>query len=463
MKKLRYVLALFAAKAAVLALRVTGHNGTNFPGVVALRICPDFLQYIAKPAKIIGVTGTNGKTTVSNLLKDCLRLFGREVLNNSAGSNTVTGIATSLIRSVTPLGRQRYETAVFELDERSSRLIFPHVQPDLLLVTNLSRDSIMRNGHPEFIGMILTRYLPRKTKLVLNADDLLSAFLAKENERVYYGIRRLPGDGTECRNLIDDMQICPQCRSRLSYEYNRYSNIGKAFCPQCDFRSPEYAYCVEEVDLAAMTMSFAEQGAQTQVRLLGQGVFNIYNEVSVIAVLRELGYEIERIGEALEKIEITRSRFDRLSIGGITFSAMLCKDRNAYAASRVFEYIAAQPGEKEILLYCNNFEDAHNWSENTCWLYDCDFELLRAANVRRIVTCGARGIDYKLRLLSAGIPEEAITYSEDAVEGVDALDPVDGEQIYLLYGTDSRTPAPAVRKRLISVLEQRAKEREVRA
>ena len=56
MGKLRFFIALWIAKLSVVALRITKHNGTNFPGVVALRICPQFLKYIGKPEKVIGVT-----------------------------------------------------------------------------------------------------------------------------------------------------------------------------------------------------------------------------------------------------------------------------------------------------------------------------------------------------------------------------------------------------------------------
>ena len=66
MGRLRYYFALWAAKLSVVALKITRHNGTNFPGVVALRLCPDFLEYIKKPDRIIGVTGTNGKTTATD-------------------------------------------------------------------------------------------------------------------------------------------------------------------------------------------------------------------------------------------------------------------------------------------------------------------------------------------------------------------------------------------------------------
>ena len=72
MGKLRFLLALWLAKLSVPALKITRHNGTDFPGSLALKLCPDFLRYVGKPGTIIAVTGTNGKTTVSNLLTDIL-------------------------------------------------------------------------------------------------------------------------------------------------------------------------------------------------------------------------------------------------------------------------------------------------------------------------------------------------------------------------------------------------------
>ena len=46
--------------------------------------------------------------------------------------------------------------AVLEVDERASVRIFPYVKPDYAVVTNLTRDSIMRNAHPGYIADILT-------------------------------------------------------------------------------------------------------------------------------------------------------------------------------------------------------------------------------------------------------------------------------------------------------------------
>ena len=104
MGKLRFLLALWLAKLSVPALKITRHNGTDFPGSLALKLCPDFLRYVGKPGAIIAVTGTNGKTTVSNLLTDILEADGKKVLSNRSGSNITSGISTALLRGCDLLG-----------------------------------------------------------------------------------------------------------------------------------------------------------------------------------------------------------------------------------------------------------------------------------------------------------------------------------------------------------------------
>ena len=67
MGKLRFLLALWLGKLSIPALKITHHNGTDFPGSLAVKVCPDFLKYVGKPPLMVAVTGTNGKTTVSNM------------------------------------------------------------------------------------------------------------------------------------------------------------------------------------------------------------------------------------------------------------------------------------------------------------------------------------------------------------------------------------------------------------
>ena len=140
MGKLRFYFALWMAKLSIPALAITHHNGTDFPGSLALKICPDFLKYVGKPETIVAITGTNGKTTVSNMLSGLLESEGRHVVTNRTGSNIVSGIATALLRGCNLAGKvTKYDIAVLEVDERSSLRIYPYVQPDFVAITNLCR------------------------------------------------------------------------------------------------------------------------------------------------------------------------------------------------------------------------------------------------------------------------------------------------------------------------------------
>ena len=63
-----------------------------------------------------------------------------------------------------------------------------------MIIANLSRDSIMRTGHPQYVRDILTEFIPPETKLICNADDLNASLAAPGNDKVYYGIEKMPSD-----------------------------------------------------------------------------------------------------------------------------------------------------------------------------------------------------------------------------------------------------------------------------
>ena len=464
MGKLRFLLALWAAKLSIPALKITRHNGTDFPGSLALKLCPDFLRYVGKPKTIVSVTGTNGKTTVSNMLTDVLEARGRRVFSNRAGSNIASGISTALIRGCDLLGRmRRYDIGVLEVDERSSPRIYPFVKPDYVVITNLFRDSIMRNAHPYFIADVLTASIPAGAKMILNADDLISCSVSPDNPRVYFGIDRMDSDVTECINLIDDVRICPRCSGKLEYAYRRYHHIGKARCIACGFASPESDYLATGVDLGARTMVIRENGKEYPYRLITDSIFNVYNMVTVVAALRQLGFGHADISETLGATTVASTRHSEEQVGRVTLIKQMSKEKNALAGSRAFDYIAGRPGRKELLLMMNCLGDTHHWSENTCWIFDADFEFLKHESIVQIVCAGARCRDYKLRLLMAGVPEERILCVEDEFRAAEALRFTPGDDIYILYGTDSLALAYRVYDHMKELALQRAGEKEVQA
>ncbi len=456
MGKIRFLLTLWIAKCGRLALKLLRRNATYFPGYVALKLCPDFLARIGKPKRIIAVTGTNGKTTVSNLLNDVLTHNGYRVLNNQLGSNVAAGIATSLLMGCGGLGKSKYDTAVFEVDERSSGRIYPFVKPDLLVITNLFRDSIMRNAHPQYIAGIIEGAVPKTTKLVLNADDLISAGVSPDNPRVYFGLDRMKTDVIDCINLINDMQVCPECRGELVYDYRRYHHIGKAHCRDCGFKSPGSDYLGKDIDIDSMTMTVADGDENMQYPLLSDSIFNIYNMVTVVAALREFGLTHDQIKAGYEKTKIVETRFNIQEAGDVKVVMQMSKDRNALACSRAFDYISGLPGDKEIIMMMNNLSDDQHWSENVTWLYDCDFEFLNKDNITRIVATGPRARDYYLRLLMAGIPEDRLRCTLHELDAPDLLEYKKGTSVCLFYGTDAMKLVYKVQGRTKKLAEEAA-------
>jgi UDP-N-acetylmuramyl pentapeptide synthase len=90
------------------------------------------MAYVPKPKTVVAVTGTNGKTTVSNLTTGILRACGYSVTNNSLGSNIQPGVATALLQDSTIFGKAKKDIAILECDERSAIRIFPHLNRPLL-------------------------------------------------------------------------------------------------------------------------------------------------------------------------------------------------------------------------------------------------------------------------------------------------------------------------------------------
>lgn len=431
--KFRFWIAFYVAKMGQAFLRLLKRNATYFPGKVAIKICPQFLKYIDRPDKIIAVTGTNGKTTVCNMINDILIDNGYNVLNNRLGSNINSGIASSLIENASLLNKTKKDLAVFEVDERSSILIYKYIKPDYLVCTNLFRDSIKRNAHTDYIVDIINSALPEETVVLANADDLISCSIGKENKHIYFGIDKLDTDVEETTNIIKDIRTCPICDTRLKYEYARYHHLGKAYCPNCDFKSPESNFLVRNIDKERKEIIIKEDVKSYKYNMLSDSIFNIYNELAAISILRIIGLSATEINNSIKKIKIVETRLSEEIINDKKVITHLSKGQNPVAASRVFDYVKSVEGNKAVILIIDDCDDAKHSSENLTWLYDADFELLNDDNIKQIIIGGVRANDYYLRLLLAGVPEEKLAKVEDELKTVSLISQENVDTIFILH------------------------------
>ena len=432
-KSIRFFIVLYLAKLARIALKVIGRDATYFPGKLAVTLCPDFLGRIDKPQTIIGVTGTNGKTTVCNMIEDTLRENGYDFMDNHLGSNINSGIASTLIENATLTGKMKKEMAVFEIDERSAVKVYPYITPTYLVCTNLFRDSLKRNAHTEFIFDILDKHIPKETKLVLNGDDLIVSSLAKENERVYFGIERLDTDTDICHNIARDMIVCPQCDSKLVYDFVRYNHIGRAHCSKCHFASPKIDYDVTNLDFENMKMTMQTKKQEEQYDLINNNLINSDNMLATISLLRELGLEPTVINQSLRKQEIVDTRYSKEIVEGIEMVTHLAKGMNPIACSRVFDYVRKEKGNKAVILLLDDLHEAANSSENIAWQYDTDYEFLNDESIKQILMAGARHLDGYVRLQMAGVPKEKIVHVRNEMDLVDDLNLEGIDKIFILH------------------------------
>ncbi len=401
-----------ASRSSYYLLRLLGRNASHFPGVLAQRICPDVLKYLEKPNKVVAITGTNGKTTTTNMIVDFLKANNTDLVSNTYGSNIEGGIISSLLRSTSFSGKNKENLAVFEVDERSSVHIFPYIKPDILVVTNLYRDSNKRNAHVGYIVKVLESGLPKSTHLVLNGDDVFAASLSIDNPRSYFSIAPQKFEKQILDSIIQDAPYCLICNGTLKYDFKRYHHIGFVHCDKCGYKSflPTY-------NLKTISDSEIEIIEKNEVYTYANDIRNItdnYNKLAAISALRELGYKHSEISESFKKnlLGVTQSRYDESIVDNKRIISIVAKRQNPIANSRVFDFVRKQKDWGTMTIVLMNEEETHDPNfkevESTSWHFDADFEYLNNPNIKKIYLMGNRTLEYKTRLVLAGVSQEDI-------------------------------------------------------
>ena len=187
-------------------------------GMLACKIDRDFLKHVAKPPTVICVTGTNGKTTTCNFICDFLEKSGFKVAANKEGANLRPGISKALLKTVTIFNQSKADFAVIEFDELSSAELLKDLKPQYVIVTNLSSDTMKRNGHTDYVFARIKAGLNDDMTLILNGDDLISCQLGKDKNAFYFSIKEQPNDKTKTIPFSKDIRLCPVCDSKLIFE-----------------------------------------------------------------------------------------------------------------------------------------------------------------------------------------------------------------------------------------------------
>ncbi|MCI1268329.1 MAG: MurT ligase domain-containing protein [Ruminococcus sp.] len=456
MSKLKFYFSVIAAKTAAKLLRLLHMNATNFPGQVGLVLCPNLLSYFKMPQTVIAVTGTNGKTTVSNMSADILRKNGfPDIVSNSYGGNVDTGIASVLLTNCRLDGSFNSNSAFFEVDERSAPHIFPFIKPDYIVCTNLQRDSMKRNAHTDFIFNILNSYIPEKSTLILNSDDLISSRLGSDkNKKVFFGLEKLPDEIPSDDSIICDIVNCPICGSALNFSLKHYNHIGRAVCPSCGFTNPKPNFDGVNVDRESHALTVLHDDSKEIYTLPADRITDIYNVLAAVTLTRTVGLSQSQVSSALNQTKIVKSRFDSFKIGSTDVIISLAKGQNPVACSGVCNFIRHENGQKAVIMILEDFYDAKRTSENLAWTYETDFEFLKGDDISQIVVGGKRCYDYLVRLLIAGIDKSKIFCCVNETDTVSLLKPQLFNKLIIIYDLFNVKSLDAIKSQLGSALER---------
>lgn len=395
-------------------------RGGSLPGNIGLKMDAKLLSRFKMPKHVILVTGTNGKTTTSNLIVESLKASGLKVIGNRRGDNLREGIATLLCANSDLSYRIKADAVVLEVDELTIPRVFDQLHVSAFVINNFFRDQLDRAGEMETIVRKIESVLPDyKGQLILNGNDpnvVRLADTAVQAEIFFYDVNEC-AVSSSISDEASEGKFCPRCGAELHYDYYQYSHIGKFHCEKDGFGIHTASVCVESVDFDAQNMMVNGQS----IPMFQNAVYAVYNCAAVLTLLKAMNIEWHYAAKVFDEFEMNDGRNETFMIDSTRCVLNLIK--NPTGANEVMKAIVKQGNERSVLIVLNdNDQDGRDVS----WIWDAHFDLLIDPQTKNIICSGTRAYDMALRLKYEGY-EDGLQVEENLSKAVDLLCESDGE------------------------------------
>ena len=241
---------------------------------LALSSC-NFYENPSKKFKLIGITGTKGKTTTTFMIKEILEKAGKNVgligtvatyINGKkiGDSDRTTPESLELQKLFSKMVEEKVEYVVMEVSSQSLKLHrVDGCDFDMVAFTNFSEDHISEKEHPD-----LQDYFESKLKLFnmckigfVNIDDL---------------------HGNKIPKMFPENEI-------TSYGIDNYGN-----------------YLAKDITITNSYVDFKVKllDRNERVKVDIPGRFTVYNALCAICICKKIGIDAEVIKTALEKVKV---------------------------------------------------------------------------------------------------------------------------------------------------------------
>ena len=425
---MRMFLAIIVCKILRFIGKLAG-KGSSLPGKYALKICPDVLRRVQLPKYIIAVTGSNGKTSTVEMIAAILRKSGKTVVYNEEGSNQIEGVTTLVLCSSSLGGKMNADVLLLESDERYARLSFQWFHPTHFVITNLYRDQLTRNGHPEWVYDAILPAIHDDTTLVLNADDPLVSCFAQNHKKVrWFGLDECGISTGEHRGVYHDGTLCPVCGGKMEYDCYHYEHIGHYRCTKCGHHRHETDFAVTALDLDAGKLTV---DGETDIALAFKSIYNVYNILAAWSVCSLAGVDKGTIASVINNYILKNGRMVQFTLGGHHGTLLTSKHENSVAYDTNLGYIANTKEPCQVLVIVDAISRKYFTGE-TSWLWDINFDLLNCEQVKKVILCGKYVHDLAMRFDYTSIPTEKIVCYDTVPQAAEALKTDGSEELYVV-------------------------------
>jgi len=450
---IRKTAAIVAGKLLIMLSRLLGKQGTNLPGVIALKIYPQLLHELSgnTARDTLIVTGTNGKTTTANMLAAVIRQAGYKLVHNQAGANMISGITTAFIEATNMPGTRTHQYALLETDEANIPPLLSILQPRFILITNFFRDQLDRYGELDHtVNLIKTAVKSTNIKLVLNADDPLQSQFESETglECHYYGL-----DDSEYDTITStdsrEGRYCVNCGCELDYTRFHYAQLGVFKCPNCGNHNREAHFLARSLN---MTSAIHMTVNGLTITSPYQGLYNAYNVLAAVSLSLLAGFNQKTIQEAIAGFQPTAGRQEYFLINGKRIILMLVK--NPTGLNQSLLTVAQDRTVKNLCIALNdNAADGRDVS----WIWDADVETIAKpdGHINRFICSGQRSGDIAVRLKYAGVDPHLIVVQPGLKQAIHEAVQQESRTVYVLC---TYTALFAARRILIKMHPERVDE-----
>ena len=361
-------------------------------GLVAEKIDPNIMGRLAAGKRTALITGTNGKSTTTRMTAAALAELG-EVATQADGANMDAGIiATLSLQRTAPV-------AALEVDELHVPHVSDAVDPEVVVMLNLSRDQLDRVGEINMIERRLREGLARHpdTTVIANCDDVLITSAAFDAPKVVWVAAGASwvGDSVSCPRPGEPIARTSGDPTDPSIQ----SGVDWYSTGDPTFRRPTPQWWVDDEKI------YGPDGFEAPMTLSVPGRANRGNAAQAVAAAVAMGADPAKAVAAVSTVGEVAGRYGIHQVGNHSVRTLLAKNPAGWQ-----EALSMIDQDADGLVIAVNGQVPDG--EDLSWLWDVRFE---AFETMQVVAAGERAADLSVRLLYAGAEHTTIPDTMKAI------------------------------------------------